>query len=275
MRPTRRLLLLAALGGTSLPLLGASSAAVAATSAGSVVRCAQPVHAARTLPLPSVPSFPSPDQYVTFSAGAASGVAVVASGRTSFIDIASGSLPLGMSSSSPSPNRLAITGTPALDSSGRYMVKVEAGNGCLAPVSERLHITVLPPSIVTQPWSFKQGWAMASPGFGRFRLGITPGGDLQLLDRSSGSVIWHTGKIGASTFSLTADGNFIVVDGGGGTIFSSHTSGHPGASLQLQADGNLVVYAGSTALWSTGTGGHSSCVPVLRPRGAAATGPHC
>jgi outer membrane protein assembly factor BamB len=48
------------------------------------------------------------------------------------------------------------------------------------------------------------------------------------------------------------DGNFVVYDLETGTpVWATHTDGHPGAFLNVQGDGNLVVYsAEGEALWS-------------------------
>jgi hypothetical protein len=55
------------------------------------------------------------------------------------------------------------------------------------------------------------------------------------------------------------DGNLVSYfneGSNGGPIWNSGTVGHPGASLVLQNDGNMVVSLNGTPLWSTGTGGH-------------------
>jgi outer membrane protein assembly factor BamB len=51
---------------------------------------------------------------------------------------------------------------------------------------------------------------------------------------------------------MQTDGNFVVYDLDTGTpIWHTHTDGHPGAYLNIQDDGNLVVYsAEGEALWS-------------------------
>jgi hypothetical protein len=69
------------------------------------------------------------------------------------------------------------------------------------------------------------------------------------------------------TLVMQSDGNLVAyLDTGasphGPALWSSNTSGHPGAYALMQPDGNLVVYAaggGPTtgrALWSSGTYGH-------------------
>lgn len=55
------------------------------------------------------------------------------------------------------------------------------------------------------------------------------------------------------TLRMQSDGN-LVEYGNGSAVWSSHTSGNPGAYFTLQADDNAVVYsAAHKALWSSGT----------------------
>ncbi len=56
---------------------------------------------------------------------------------------------------------------------------------------------------------------------------------------------------------MQADGDFVIKDIAGATVWSAGTAGHPGASLLIDNDGNLVIYdTNDVELWSTGTGGH-------------------
>ncbi len=59
----------------------------------------------------------------------------------------------------------------------------------------------------------------------------------------------------ATTWPCQTDGNFVLYDTKNHALWNSVTEGHAGAFLAVQADGNLVVYAGSKALWSSGTNG--------------------
>lgn len=61
---------------------------------------------------------------------------------------------------------------------------------------------------------------------------------------------------GAHTLQMQGDGN-LVVYAAGQAVWSTGTAGHPGAHLEMQGDGNLVVYPPSgPALWASGTGGN-------------------
>jgi surface antigen len=77
-------------------------------------------------------------------------------------------------------------------------------------------------------------------------------------------------KDGHFTLTMRSDGNLaFVVTGSHQTLWSSHTSGNPGAYLSLLSNGNLVLYArtGATTLWSTKTAGHGPARLVAQTNG--------
>ncbi len=60
---------------------------------------------------------------------------------------------------------------------------------------------------------------------------------------------------GTTSFTLQTDGNLVLRKGSAAT-WASGTRGHPGATLMLQGDGNLVLRGSDRrALWTTGTNG--------------------
>ena len=69
------------------------------------------------------------------------------------------------------------------------------------------------------------------------------------------------GQFDPREFIMQTDGNLVLYDTSGQPHWASKTQGNPGAFLNVQDDGNLVVYrAGSTtvetannALWEAGT----------------------
>ncbi|MCW2530398.1 MAG: hypothetical protein JWM76_5258 [Pseudonocardiales bacterium] len=90
-----------------------------------------------------------------------------------------------------------------------------------------------------------------------------------LTDRvASGGTLDSGSTIGNSQYLLTmqADGN-LVEYGNGHAMWSTGTQ-NPGAHLQLQPDGNLVVYSASgQALWSSVTYGHGASTLVVQSDG--------
>lgn len=119
----------------------------------------------------------------------------------------------------------------------------------------------------------KPGNSLYSPG-GAFRLTLQTDGNavLQRIDDStlqwnSGQPldptqirwipVWSTGtnNRAVTELDMQADGNFVVY-AGTTPVFSSQTDQNNlsnGAFLRMQDDGNLVIYIGNTAIWNTGT----------------------
>jgi hypothetical protein len=49
------------------------------------------------------------------------------------------------------------------------------------------------------------------------------------------------------------DGNFVMhtsYNSEGKTVWNTATTGHPGAFLSVEDDGNLRIYEGSNAIWA-------------------------
>jgi RHS repeat-associated protein len=71
------------------------------------------------------------------------------------------------------------------------------------------------------------------------------------------------------TFALMTNGDLEIFDRQLGQItWTSGTYGHTGGYLQMQSDGNLVVYSASNvALWTSGTSGSSANVVTLESDG--------
>lgn len=66
------------------------------------------------------------------------------------------------------------------------------------------------------------------------------------------------------TFIHQEDGNVVIYGKGLGPIWASGTHGKPTTLLQMQEDGNLVLYSNSTPLWATDTHGSGSTFAVMQ-----------
>lgn len=87
-----------------------------------------------------------------------------------------------------------------------------------------------------------------------FSLALQPNGDL-ILARGDGAVLWATQTAGLPQpfLNMQGDGN-LVLYGAAGPAWFTRTEGWPGSVLILQDDGNLVLYAADgRPLWNTGT----------------------
>jgi surface antigen len=91
----------------------------------------------------------------------------------------------------------------------------------------------------------------------RFELLMRKDGDLAIYDTRDGSIRWDTGTSEPNSRVVMGPGGALTVYGPKGReLWSSRTSGLPGAYAILQKDGNLVIYQKGVARWaSDGIGG--------------------
>lgn len=101
--------------------------------------------------------------------------------------------------------------------------------------------------------SLGAGQQLTSPN-GKYVLTMQSDGDLVLGE--GGATVWSsgTGGSGAVRVDMQSDGNLVLYKESGEAAWDSKTDNHPGATLTLQDDRNLVVYApNGDALWSSET----------------------
>jgi hypothetical protein len=69
--------------------------------------------------------------------------------------------------------------------------------------------------------------------------------------------VYFVGPIGPtanSGLSLQTNGNLVILNGSGATVWSSGTTNNPGDVMLFQPDGNLVIYNNyGKSLWASGT----------------------
>jgi hypothetical protein len=87
----------------------------------------------------------------------------------------------------------------------------------------------------------------------RITMVLQSDGNLVIRDLH-GRTLWSAGTAGrGAKVVFQGDGNFVVYTSSMQTAWSSRTDGHNGAKLVLQDDGNVTILYGSKALWSSGT----------------------
>lgn len=127
-------------------------------------------------------------------------------------------------------------------------------------------------------------WNSGTSGNANATLNLTTGGGINVHQaynsgtQSSGVELWagnttlYPGRVlypgqylqSANVqynLEMLANGNLLLYTGSGTnftTVWSSNTAGYPGGYADMQADGNFVIYQGSTPLWSTNTSGHNN-----------------
>ena len=112
-----------------------------------------------------------------------------------------------------------------------------------------------PDSQLTAGDTLVPGQSLVSPT-GQFRLVLQPDGNLVEIESGKGPV-WASGTQGDNRVVLDASGDLIVhrasgEDASAGPTQWSTATDVSGARLVVQDDGNLVLYAGTTAVWSRG-----------------------
>ncbi|WP_438392708.1 curculin (mannose-binding) lectin [Caballeronia sp. DA-9] len=90
---------------------------------------------------------------------------------------------------------------------------------------------------------------------GQYFLILQSDGNL-VLYKNGGNVIWatYTQNRGVTHASMQGDGNFVLY-AGTTPIYSTQTDGNPNSIFALQVDGNLVIYA-PTPIWDWKNGLH-------------------
>lgn len=98
----------------------------------------------------------------------------------------------------------------------------------------------------------------SSSPYQEYELYLGSDGNLTLYFVASSDVLWDSGTSGnpGATATMQADGNLVVSSAAGASLWTSNTSGNPGATATAQTDGNFVVSsAAGAAAWTSGTSG--------------------
>lgn len=81
--------------------------------------------------------------------------------------------------------------------------------------------------------------------------------DGNLVIYSPSRAIWASGTSGrqAKQLNMQPDGNLVIYDTQGQAIWNTRTSGNGPSTLAMQPDGNLVIYSATRSTWDSGTRG--------------------
>ncbi len=111
-----------------------------------------------------------------------------------------------------------------------------------------------PAATLIEPGSrLRPGTSVDSPG-GQYRLEMQSGGDL-VLEAAGGRVLWSSGTSGSpGAYALMRrDGTFVIETARGRVLWEADAPGRPGAALALQSDADLVIYGPGGPLWRSGS----------------------
>ena len=96
---------------------------------------------------------------------------------------------------------------------------------------------------------------------GHYELALQGDGNLVLYVLNGAAApraIWQSGTSGdtGDRAVLQSNGNLVLVDASGQTLWSTNKTATGCTNLKLQDDGNLVLYTATSAYWATGTVNH-------------------
>ena len=171
---------------------------------------------------------------------------------------ASGTNPTGATALMQGDGNFVIknsTGDPlwASDTSGNPGAYVVLGNAGEFGVRSASGVTLWAPGRLSAGGRLLSGQSLYSPA-GRFRLTMQGDGNLVEYD-NAGTPVWASGTgVAGSKAVVQDDGNIVVYNGSNQAQWASDTSGHPGASLQLNDLGQLTVASATDVLLWAGAG---------------------
>jgi hypothetical protein len=92
---------------------------------------------------------------------------------------------------------------------------------------------------------------------GAYQVGLTLDGDLVVVHQPFNELVWSSGTAGRGIvqLSMQPDGNLLLRDGSGVTIWATNTYGYPGARLVVDDGGQVAVKTDTnppTTLWLHG-----------------------
>lgn len=99
--------------------------------------------------------------------------------------------------------------------------------------------------------NLSRGKFISSPS-NMYHVGLNDVGDFVLQDTSNKRKIWNANVTDCATATMQPDGNFVLRDRSNKLIWTTHTSGNPGARLVVDNGGRLSIMVGQTTIWMEG-----------------------
>ncbi|HEY2657668.1 MAG TPA: hypothetical protein VGI55_17925 [Solirubrobacteraceae bacterium] len=131
-----------------------------------------------------------------------------------------------------------------------FTAALAGGFGTAALVGLSASEAVTPAQNITGNQTLVAGQALESPG-GQYLLELASNGNLEEIYNGGGPVLWTTANGAPGDHAvLQPNGNLVVASSAGQTLWSSNSSGVGCPALDLQRDGNVVIYD-TKAVYST------------------------
>ncbi|HAS39226.1 MAG TPA: lectin [Microscillaceae bacterium] len=99
--------------------------------------------------------------------------------------------------------------------------------------------------------TLQKGEALVSNN-GHYQFIYQKDGNLVLSKTSDKTILWSSETQGKASDKVVmqADGNLVIYEGTT-SVWASNTVGHPNAYLTVQMNGKAMIYQGEKAIWST------------------------
>lgn len=107
-------------------------------------------------------------------------------------------------------------------------------------------------TIVLEPnQRLERGEFVISPS-GRYQVGLSSIGDFELIDNESNNTIWHADIVGGYRCYMQGDGNCIIRDEDGKSLWSTKTSNNDNSQLILDDAGMIGIFHEDSYIWIHG-----------------------
>jgi hypothetical protein len=191
------------------------------------------------------------------AAGSTGAIGNAAGGGAGVAGPSIGDDPTGTAWAGPTPSAppsRSATRSPSRTPGARSGTNVAApGTGASAsdaPSASPSASTVWTSLTVTATRALTRGQSVQT---NRTSLAVQDDGNMVIVDET-GTIRWRAGTSpNGDKAVFQGDGNFVVYDVAMRPLWSSHTDGHGGAVLVLQADGDVCVVYQGARLWCAGT----------------------
>jgi hypothetical protein len=108
-------------------------------------------------------------------------------------------------------------------------------------------------AVVLGPNAFLERNQFVKSPSGRYRVGLTDAGNLELQETSSSTTLWSAGSYGGYRCFMQDDGNMVIRDANHTVQFTTHTSGNDGANFVISdtGGGGAAIVSGGVTKWKT------------------------
>jgi hypothetical protein len=108
-------------------------------------------------------------------------------------------------------------------------------------------------AVVLGPNAFLERNQFVKSPSGRYAVGLTDAGNLELQETSSSITLWSAGSYGGYRCFMQGDGNMVIRDANNKPLFATDTGAKNGASFVISNTGGAAIISGGVTLWKTET----------------------